>query len=233
MEVTPEDCSADTIQLTKTAGISDPEDALFLLECDKITITGTWNGVPQSREFQIVPYIENNLSTGCRGAVYYAPYTIIEPPISYRYWRLKSTGGGSDGGGISISEWRVEIGGSSTSLEGKTITNLGDAFHLSYPLTNINDGIAETLNADSIAHISGSDVIFDVTVDMTEIVTITSYLIAPQGDSGSAVYHLPTNLTIYGSSNGSDWDQLATYPSISTGLGPWDAGTYREFSTQT
>ena len=154
-------------------------------------------------------------------------------PGAYRYWRVRSTGGGSEGNGISFSEWKLQVAGEgAVSLAGKTITNLGDAFHLSYPIENINDGVAETVAGENIAHIQGADVVFDVSVDMDEARAVTAFLIAPQGTTGSLLYNTPLNLACYASHDGSEWVLLTSFADISTGIPAWDAGTYREFLVQ-
>ena len=155
-------------------------------------------------------------------------------PGAYRHWRVRSTGGGSEGGGISFSEWKLKVAGEANpvSLVGKTITNLGDAFHLSYPIENINDGTAETSSADNIANIPGAEVVFDVSVDLEEARAVTHFLIAPQGTTGVVLYNTPLNLACYASHDGSEWVLLTSFADISTGIPAWDAGTYREFLVQ-
>jgi hypothetical protein len=111
-----------------------------------------------------------------------------------------------------------------TSLQGKTLSNLGSAFDGSYPITNINDGVAETSNANSIGYVSNADM--DISVDYGSAVIVNAYYIAPQGDQGGSVYNTPTAFTAYGSNNGSSWTSLASFSSISG----FAAGSYKEFT---
>ena len=112
--------------------------------------------------------------------------------------------------------------GSGTSLVGKTITNLGSSFDGSYPLSNINDGVVETSNAQNIAYTSGT---FDIYVDMGSAVILNAYLLAPQGDQGGSTYNNPTGFTVSGSNNASSWTTIQTFSSI-TGFA---AGSFKTF----
>ena len=111
-----------------------------------------------------------------------------------------------------------------TSLQGKTLSNLGSAFDGSYPITNINDGVAETSNANSTGYVSNADM--DISVDYGSAVIVNAYYIAPQGDQGGSVYNTPTAFTAYGSNDGSSWTSLASFSSISG----FAAGSYKEFT---
>ena len=111
-----------------------------------------------------------------------------------------------------------------TSLQGKTLSNLGSAFDSSYPITEINDGVAETSNANSIGYVSNADM--DISVDYGSAVVANAYYIAPQGDQGGSVYNTPTAFTAYGSNNGSSWTSLASFSSISG----FAAGSFKEFT---
>ena len=111
-----------------------------------------------------------------------------------------------------------------TSLQGKTLSNLGSAFDGSYPITEINDGVAETSNATSTGYVSNADM--DISVDYGSAVVANAYYIAPQGDQGGSVYNTPTAFTAYGSNNGSSWTSLASFSSISG----FAAGSYKEFT---
>ena len=112
--------------------------------------------------------------------------------------------------------------GSGTSLVGKTITNLGSSFDGSYPLSNINDGVVETSNAQNIAYTSGT---FDIYVDMGSAVILNAYFLAPQGDQGGSTYNNPTGFTVSGSNNASSWTTIQTFSSI-TGFA---AGSFKTF----
>ena len=111
-----------------------------------------------------------------------------------------------------------------TSLQGKTLSNLGSAFDGSYPITEINDGVAETNNANSIGYVSNADM--DISVDYGSAVVANAYYIAPQGDQGGSVYNTPTAFTAYGSNDGSSWTSLASFSSISG----FAAGSFKEFT---
>ena len=59
------------------------------------------------------------------------------------------TGNGSSqniNNGIALGDDTVQV-----SLVGKTVTNLGGAFHPSYPMSYINDGVLETTNGSNLA----------------------------------------------------------------------------------
>lgn len=149
---------------------------------------------------------------------------------NYRYWRLENTTYGSEGFGVTISEWQITTSDNSiTSLSGYTITNLGGAFSGSYPLSNINDGTAETSNASNSAYVA-SPGYFDIYVDLGSEKNVTAYRIAPQGSAGSATYNTPTAFVVKASNDASTWTTIATFTSISNGYPNWDAGTYRIFS---
>ena len=111
-----------------------------------------------------------------------------------------------------------------TSLQGKTLSNLGSAFDSSYPITEINDGVAETSNANSTGYVSNADM--DISVDYGSAVIVNAYYIAPQGDQGGSVYNTPTAFTAYGSNDGSSWTSLASFSSISG----FAAGSFKEFT---
>jgi uncharacterized protein (DUF2141 family) len=116
------------------------------------------------------------------------------------------------------------------SLKGYTFTNLGGAFDPSFPLSNINDGIAETTNGANIAYVANTSGYFDVYVDLVNPSIINAYNIAPQGTIGTAVYNTPTAFTVLASNNASSWTTITSFSSISTDYPNWNAGTYRAFS---
>ena len=148
---------------------------------------------------------------------------------AYRYWRFKNLSFGSEGSGVSFSEWKI-ISDTVTSLVGKTITNLGGAFDPSYPITNINDGIVEVVNATNMGFVGTASGYFDVYVDLGAAVTVTGYQIAPQGTQNVFSVNNPTNFEAYGSNDASNWTLVATFNSISPNYPNWNAGTYRVFS---
>ena len=152
----------------------------------------------------------------------------------YRYWRLLATAPGSDAAGISMSELKLNYDATSNSLVGKTITNLGSSFSPTYPLSELNDGVAETVNGVSIAYMENNPGTFDIKIDLGAGVTenVTAFEIAPQGTVDSISYHNPLNLTFYYSSDGTSWTAAPTsYSGISSGYPNWNPGTYRSFST--
>jgi hypothetical protein len=150
---------------------------------------------------------------------------------SYRYWRLENTTYGSGSAGVAISEWQITTSDSSiASLSGKTITNLGGAFSGAYPMSNINDGIVETSNANNIGFVPNTSGYMDLYVDLGLAKTVTAYRIAPQGVQDTAVYNTPTEFQVKASNDASTWETIATFTSISTSYPNWNAGTYRTFS---
>ena len=135
---------------------------------------------------------------------------------------------------FTVSNWQNEsgqtyvayvfAGGDATNIDitSKTLTNLGDSFLGSYPITNINDGTAETSNAQSIGTVTGQ---FDIYVDLTSPHVVTQYKIAPQG-GGTTLYNLPIKFEVYGTNDTSSWNLLTTTQTTHTG---WYAGSYRDF----
>ena len=123
----------------------------------------------------------------------------------------------------------VFAGGDSQNIDitNKTVTNLGGSFNASYPMSNINDGVAETSNATNIAYVSNADGMIDVYVDLTSAHVITSYNIAPQGSiSSNEYYNIPTKFEIYGTNDTSSWTLITT---SQVGYQGWRAGTYQHF----
>lgn len=161
----------------------------------------------------------NILKLLCRGGV-----------VGYRYYRFRSTLPGSSAAGISVSEWKLTIGGSPTTLVGKTITNIGDSFDASYPMSNVNDGTAETSNASNIGYVP-SGTAWDIYVDLVSPAVVTAFLLAPQGNVNTISYNNPVNLTLYGSNDAASWSTLATFSSITSDYPNWNPGTYRSFAT--
>ena len=143
---------------------------------------------------------------------------------SFRYYRVSIDGSSN----CSCSEMRVKINGENLSLQGKTFTVLSGTFSAPYGIDKINDGIAETVNAQNMATSSTG---FDVYVDFGEVVIASHILWAPQGFIDSATYNTPTTLNIFGSVDLSFWSPLSRHTSISSGYPNWNAGTYREFAT--
>ena len=117
-------------------------------------------------------------------------------------------------------------GGDATNIDitNKTLTNLGDSFGNPYVMSNVNDGVAETSNAQSIGTVpSGGQ--FDIYVDLTSPHVVTKYRIAPQG-GGNTTYNLPTKFEIYGTNDTSSWNLITTSQTTFNG---WFAGDYRDF----
>ena len=133
-----------------------------------------------------------------------------------------------------MSELKLNYDATSNSLVGKTITNLGSSFSPTYPLSELNDGVAETVNGVSIAYMENNPGTFDIKIDLGDGITknVTAFEIAPQGNVDSISYHNPLNLTFYYSSDGTSWTAAPTsYSGISSGYPNWNPGTYRSFST--
>ena len=117
-------------------------------------------------------------------------------------------------------------GGDATNIDitNKTLTNLGDSFTSPYVMSNINDGTAETSNAQSIGVVGGGGQ-FDIYVDLTSPHVVTKYKIAPQG-GGNTQYNLPTKIEVYGTNDTSSWNLITTSQTSHNG---WYAGDYRDF----
>ncbi len=116
-------------------------------------------------------------------------------------------------------------GGDATNIDitNKTLTNIGNSFDGSYPMSNINDGTAETSNGQSIGHVNNLPM--DIYVDLTSPHVVTKYKIAPQG-SGNTQYNLPTKIEVYGTNDTSSWNLITTSQTSHKG---WYAGDYRDF----
>ena len=117
-------------------------------------------------------------------------------------------------------------GGDATNIDitNKTLTNLGDSFTSPYVMSNINDGTAETSNAQSMGMVGGGGQ-FDIYVDLTSPHVVTKYKIAPQG-GGNTQYNLPTKIEVYGTNDTSSWNLITTSQTSHNG---WYAGDYRDF----
>lgn len=159
------------------------------------------------------------------------------PFVAARYWRLETIGDGGDGlgSGNAISELKMTYDSSSNLLNSFTLTSIGGAFDPSYPVTEINDGIAETSNATSIGFVSPANSPMDFYVDFGDgnDKYVSVYSIAPSGDIGSAVYNTVLGFNAYRSDNASDWTLVKTVTDITTGLGNWNPGTFRNFDITT
>ena len=121
-------------------------------------------------------------------------------------------------------------GGDSSNIDitSKTVTSLGGSFSGSYPMSNINDGVAETSNANNIAYVANSSGNLDVYVDLTSSHVITNYKIAPQGDAGTTnCYNIPTKFEVYGTNDTSSWTLITT---CEIGHAGWRAGVYQHFA---
>ena len=116
-------------------------------------------------------------------------------------------------------------GGDATNIDitSKTLTNIGNSFDGSFPMSNINDGTAETSNAQSIGHVNNLPM--DIYVDLTSPHVVTKYKIAPQG-GGNTTYNLPIKIEIYGTNDTSSWNLITTSQTTFNG---WFAGDYRDY----
>ncbi len=161
---------------------------------------------------------------------------IIPRPSGFRYWRLETQGSGSNGTGNSISELKLTFDNTLNFLNSFTLTNLGGDFEApSRALDKVNDGIAETSNAQNFAHVPISGGNFDFYVDFGEgnSKDVTTYDIAPQGTRDSVTFHNILAFNVYRSSDASNWTLVKAFSEISTGIGPWNPGDYRQFDLTT
>jgi hypothetical protein len=148
--------------------------------------------------------------------------------VKARYYRIRCIYAGGDAPGdegVSISEWAfnsLEYG--QTSLVGKSVTNHGDAFNPSYPLSNLTDGTIEQSNGSNIAMVAGASAVFDVSVDFGETIAVNQVLIAPQFGN----YHRPRNLTCYRSADGATWVTILDLTTIVQD--EWIEGEFRAFA---
>jgi len=143
---------------------------------------------------------------------------------SFRYWRFKNTSFGSNAIGTSMSEWNLLMP-DLTTLVGKSIVNIGAPFGIPYPITELNDGFAETGNTSRIGYVSYADGYMDIYVDLGASLKVYGYGIAPQG----LCYNTPLSFEAYGSNDAINWSLISTFNSISTGSPDWNPGTYRQF----
>jgi len=157
-------------------------------------------------------------------------FAISFAATAYRYWRFKTTGGGADNQGNSVSEMKLYYNGSWNSLVGKTLTNIGGVFHGAYPLSNMNDGIAEVANATSLSHVPVANGDMDIYIDLNSAITVSGIQIAPQGVQNTITYNTPLEFTVYASSDASTWTQKFSVNAISAGYPNWNAGSYRSWT---
>ena len=138
------------------------------------------------------------------------------------------TGNGSSqniNNGIALGDDTVQV-----SLVGKTVTNLGGAFHPSYPMSYINDGVLETTNGSNLAYVPAPNYL-DVYVDLGSASIVTTYFVAPQGTRDSGIYNLPTDFIVKASNDASTWTTVATFSNISQNFpSDWNPGTFRQFT---
>ncbi len=116
---------------------------------------------------------------------------------AYRYWRFIFGSITNPGGFKSLVEWQVKWGGSTQSLNGKTLGNLGDAF---------NFGSLSLLTNNNL---SGSDITgvlaaenFDVYVDLGTAQILTAYLLAPQYNP--PFFNTPGSFSVYAANTSED-----------------------------
>ena len=148
-----------------------------------------------------------------------------------RYWRFESQGGGSDGIATTISELKMTYDESSNLLSSFTLVNIGGTIIPGFPLVNVNDGVAETVLNTSNSGVLLANGNFDFYVDFGagNGKDVSVYSIAPQGNIGVSLFNTPTGFNAYKSSNAVDWELVKSFSSISTGIGPWNPGTFRDF----
>jgi hypothetical protein len=116
-----------------------------------------------------------------------------------------------------------------SSLSGLTITSLGGAFDSTYPITKLNDGVAETVNASNIGYVPNSYGYFDVYVDVGagNSSVATEYKIAPQGTTGSNAFNTPNDFIVKASNDATTWTTIATFTNQTSG---WVSGSYKSFT---
>lgn len=151
---------------------------------------------------------------------------------NFRYWRLETQGSGSSVAGNSISELKMTFNNSSNLLDSFTLTSIGGAF--TFAITNINDTVAATDNTSfGFVPVANGDMDFYVDFGVANEKNVTVYSIAPQGNIGSATFNTPLGFNAYKSNNAVDWTLVKSFTDITTGIGPWDPGTFRDFDLTT
>ena len=150
-----------------------------------------------------------------------------------RYWRLETQGTGSSVAGNSISELKMTFAGTSNLLDSFTLTSIGGAF--TFPLSNINDTVAETSNTVSTGFVPVANGDMDFYVDFGENnrKSVTVYSIAPQGNVGVSVFNTPVGFNAYRSSDAVIWTLVTSFTSITTGIANWTPGIFRDFNLTT
>jgi len=113
---------------------------------------------------------------------------------------------------------------------GKTLTNVGGAFAGGFPMSNMNDGIAEVNNATSLSHVPIGNGDMDIYIDLNSAISVSGIQIAPQGVQNNITYNTPLEFTVYASSDASTWIQKFTVNAISSGFPNWNAGSYRTWT---
>ena len=160
-------------------------------------------------------------------------FSVTVPTPGFQFWRLETQGSGSATTGNSISELKMTFDSSSNLLDSFTLTSIGGAFV--FPLSNINDTIAETDNAVSIGFVpvANGDMDFYVDFGNGNDKSVSIYSIAPQGRVDDEAFNTPTAFNAYSSDNASDWTLVKSFSGITTGIGPWNPGTFRDFDLTT
>ncbi len=155
----------------------------------------------------------------------------------FRFWRLETTTSGSVGNGTSISELKMTFDASSNLLDSFTLTSIGGEFDAEFPITKINDTIAEIVNADSIGFVPVANGFMDFYVDfgIGNEKEVSVYSIAPQAivAPASTLGNTTTGFKAHKSNNAIDWTLVKEFTSISTGSPDWLAGVFRDFDLTT
>lgn len=149
-----------------------------------------------------------------------------------QFWRLETQGSGSPGsGGNSMSELKMTFDGSSNLLDSFTLTSIGGAFDVSFPLSNINDTVAEIVNTVSTGFvpIGNGDMDFYVDFGENNRKEVTVYSIAPQGNINVQEANTPLGFNVYKSNDAVDWTLVKSFTGITPGIPNWNPGTFRDF----
>lgn len=114
---------------------------------------------------------------------------------AYRYWRFIFGSITNSGGYRSLVEWQIKVAGTTQSLNGKTMGNLGAAFTIG-GLTNLQNNdlagsdIAATLDPGA----------YDVYVDLGSAQVVNGYMLAPQ-DNNPPIFNTPGSFKVYASTS--------------------------------
>ena len=160
-------------------------------------------------------------------------FSVAVPAAGFRFWRLEVTT--ADDNGTAISELKMTFDDSSNLLDSFTLTSIGGAFSESFPITNINDTIAETVNAANLGFVPVANGFMDFYVDFGagNEKDVSVYSVAPQGTAGNNPNNALIGFDAHKSNNAVDWTLVKSFGGITETFPDWNPGTFRDFDLTT